>query len=99
MTCSNNQNPVTVFSRKAAFGCFMNRHSLCVMLVDFCREKAEHLELQGKLNHTSELEISVLNLHVVSVRCYVCFLLLDLKPKDEARSCSCATGQYCRFLC
>lgn len=69
VTCSNNQNLVTVFSRKDAFGCLMNRHSLCVMLVDFCREKAEHLELQGKLNHTSELEISVLNLLVVSVRC------------------------------
>lgn len=35
------------------------------LIVDFCRQKAESLELQGKLDHISKLEISILNLLVV----------------------------------
>lgn len=48
-------------------------------LVDFCSEKAESLELEGKLNHISKLEISILSLLVVWVRCCVCLLIADPK--------------------
>lgn len=52
---------------------------------DFCREKAaEGLKFQGKLSRVSQLEISILNLLVVWMKCSVCLLLVDLKPKDKA---------------